>query len=68
MYNREKEKISKIEKKLWIKQWKLQNEFEGKNKINNINKNSFNIVNDIKLFNNAKYSFHKSINILNGNK
>ena len=68
IYKREKEKISKIENKLWIKQWKLQNEFEGKNKINNINKNSFNIVNDIKLFNNAKYSFHKSINILNGNK
>jgi len=56
------------EEKLWINQWTLESEFEGKNRINNINKNGFNIVNDMKLFNNAKYSFHKSINILNGNK
>ena len=56
------------EEKLWINQWTLESEFEGKNRINNINKNGYNIVNDMKLFNNAKYSFHKSINILNGNK
>ena len=62
-----KEYEQKVKSQLWVKQWKFQNEFEGKNRIKNINKNN-NILRDLNSFNIAKYTFHKSINILNGNK
>ena len=58
----------KMKNQLWDKQWKFQNEFEGKNKIKNINKHNSKILHDLKLFNFTKYTFHQSINILNGNK
>ena len=64
---KEKELEKKIKNHFGNKQWKFQSEFEGKNSIKNINKSN-NIILDLKSFNNAKYSFHKSINILNGNK
>ena len=50
-----------------LKQWKFKNEFEGQNKLRNINKNN-NLLQDIKSFNSMKYAFHKSINKINGNK
>ena len=66
---RKKKEIElKMQNQIWDKQWKFQNEFEGKNKIKNINKNNYKILYDLKSFNFAKYAFHKSINILNGNK
>ena len=65
---KEKELETKLKNKIWEKQWKFQNEFEGKNKIKNINKNNHNIISEMKSFNNAKYTFHKSINKVNGNK
>ena len=64
---KKKEFEVKIKNQLWVKQWKFQNEFEGKNGIKNINKNN-NILRDLNSFNIAKHTFHKSINILNGNK
>ena len=64
---KKKEFEVKIKNQLWVKQWKFQNEFEGKNGIKNINKNN-NILRDLNSFNAAKFSFHKSINIINGNK
>jgi hypothetical protein len=63
-----KEYEQKIKNQLWVKQWKFQNEFEGKNRIKNINKNNSNILRDLNCFNIAKNTFHNSINILNGNK
>ena len=65
---KEKELEEKINNHFGNKSWKFQNEFEGKSKIKNINKSNNNIIFDFKSFNNAKYNFHKSINILNGNK
>ncbi len=63
-----KEYEQKIKNQLWVKQWKFQNEFEGKNRIKNINKNNSNILRDLNCFNIAKNTFHNSINILKGNK
>ena len=58
----------RIKNQLWAKQWKYQNEFEGKNQIKNINKNNCNIIKDLRTFNFTKLTFHKTINKINGNK
>ena len=50
------------------KEWKFQNEFEGKNTIKNIIKSNNNFIYDLKSFNMVKNSFHKSINFLGDNK
>jgi predicted CopG family antitoxin len=50
------------------KDWKMQNEFDGKNKINKFIKSNNNLIYDLKSFNLAKNSFHKSINLLGDNK
>jgi hypothetical protein len=49
------------------KEWKFQNEFEGKNKIKNLTKYNNNFAYDLISFNKAKNSFYKSINFLNNN-
>ena len=64
---KQKELEEKINNNFANKKWKFQNEFDGDNKIKNLNKCN-NIILDFKSFNNAKHNFHKSINILNGNK
>ena len=50
------------------KELKIPNEFDGKNKIKNINKFNHYFSGDLQSFNMAKNNFHKSINLLNGNK
>ena len=50
------------------KEWNIQNEFDGKSKIKNLNKYNHNCLGDLQSFNMAKNTFHKSINLLNGNK
>ena len=49
------------------KDWKFQNEFEGKNKLKKLIKYKKNFAYDLNSFNKAKHSFHKSINLLNDN-
>lgn len=65
---KEEELQLKLKNQIWVKQWKIQNEFEGKNKIKNLNSNNYTMVNDLNLFNIAKHTFYKSINKVNGNK
>jgi len=62
-----KKEIESLNNQFGLNQWKFQNEFEGKNKLRNINKN-YNILKDLNSFNSMKNAFHKSINIINGNK
>ena len=50
------------------KDWKLQNEFEKKNKMRNMYKSNNNFILDLKSFNIAKNSFHNSINLINDKK
>ena len=64
---KQKKQMESINNQFNLNQWKFQNEFEGKNQLRNINKNN-NIIQDLKSFNIAKHTFHKSINILNENK
>ena len=64
---KQKKQMESINNQFNLNRWKFQNEFEGKNQLRNINKNN-NIIQDLKSFNIAKHTFHKSINILNENK
>ena len=57
-----------LKKSFSKKDWKLQNEFEEKNKMRNLNKSNNNFTLDLKTFNIAKNSFHKSINLINDKK
>ena len=57
-----------LKKSFSKKDWKLQNEFEKKNKMRNLNKSNNNFAYDLKSFNFAKNSFHKSINLIKNNK
>ena len=67
---RQKEINLELELKKYInkKDWKIQNEFEGKIKYKNFIKSNKNLLNDLKTFNRVKDSFHKSLNILSGNE
>ncbi len=64
---KQQKQFESLSNQFCLNQWKFQNEFEGTNKIRNINKNC-NILKDLNSFNSMKNSFHKSINIINGNK
>jgi len=68
--NRKEQKDYEFElkKSFSKKDWKLQNEFEKKNKMRNLNKSNNNFTYDLKSFNFAKNSFHKSINFIKNNK
>ena len=57
-----------LKKSFSKKDWKFQNEFEKKNKMKNLNKSNNNFTFDLKSFNFAKNSFHKSINLINDKK
>ena len=64
---KQQKQFESLNNQFCFNQWKFQNEFEGTNKIRNINKNC-NILKDLNSFNSMKNAFHKSINIINGNK
>ena len=64
---KQQKQFESLNNQFCLNQWKFQNEFEGTNKIRNINKNC-NILKDLNSFNSMKNAFHKSINIINGNK
>ena len=56
-----------MKKVINLKEWKMQNEFEGKKNIDIFIKSNNNYIYDLKSFNFIKNSFHKSINILGDN-
>ena len=67
---KKKQKNIELQLKKYInkKDWKYQNEFEGKIKLKNFVKSNKNFLNDLKSFNKIKNTFNKSLNILNGNE
>jgi hypothetical protein len=58
----------KMKKIINGKEWKIQNEFEGKNKIYKFMLPKNNFIYSLESFNLAKNSFYKSINFLGANK